>query len=413
MTDTPPAQFDWATELSDAQGHVTLSKQEAKEIGARLRSMSAKLKAYEDLGDAADDVQLLRMGYAAARLEIESPHGQQNKDTPHGQVPEARCQACIYRHDGVYGSWAPDCPVHNYDGTLRTTHDQKPAEIEHVAGDVSKNGAELNMSAQQPAPAAVVYSTPEEMFDAILTPQPAPGERCQHCIDRHDGVYGSWAAPCPYHDDDGKPRPTANAAPQQEAQEPCPTCAALARTVMLDQVSFDRKPDCYGIRQITDDEGVEEWADIRTSPDVAREEANDMMATGRGEIYEVVPLWTTPKPSPTAQAAESVQDMQSVNDAVTIELPTLPDPDLRDVGTTPRDIKEFLRGYATEYALTALTARAPADSVLEDAAQVEIDLFNDLNRISGNTLTAYAKEMCRLGYRKTNAARKQGETNEH
>ncbi len=413
MTDTPPAQFDWATELSDAQGHVTLSKQEAKEIGARLRSMSAKLKAYEDLGDAADDVQLLRMGYAAARLEIESPHGQQNKDTPHGQVPEARCQACIYRHDGVYGSWAPDCPVHNYDGTLRTTHDQKPAEIEHVAGDVSKNGAELNMSAQQPAPAAVVYSTPEEMFDAILTPQPAPGERCQHCIDRHDGVYGSWAAPCPYHDDDGKPRPTANAAPQQEAQEPCPTCAALARTVMLDQVSFDRKPDCYGIRQITDDEGVEEWADIRTSPDVAREEANDMMATGRGEIYEVVPLWTTPKPSPTAQAAESVQDMQSVNDAVTIELPPLPDPDLRDVGTTPRDIKEFLRGYATEYALTALTARAPADSVLEDAAQVEIDLFNDLNRISGNTLTAYAKEMCRLGYRKTNAARKQGETNEH
>jgi hypothetical protein len=49
-----------------------------------------------------------------------------------------------------------------------------------------------------------------------------------------------------------------------------------------------------------------------------------------------------------------------------------------------------------------------ADSVLEDAAQVEIDLFNDLNRIYGNTLTAYAKELCRLGYRKTNAARKQG-----
>ena len=50
-------------------------------------------------------------------------------------------------------------------------------------------------------------------------------------------------------------------------------------------------------------------------------------------------------------------------------LPPLPDPDLRDVGTTPRDIKEFLRGYATEYALTALTARAPEGSVLEDAAR--------------------------------------------
>ena len=95
------------------------------------------------------------------------------------------------------------------------------------------------------------------------------------------------------------------------------------------------------------------------------------------------------------------------------DLPPLPDPDLRDVGTNPEDIKNFLRGYATEYAKVALAARAPADSVLEDAARLEIDLFNDLNRIYGNTLTAYAKEMCRLGYRKTNAARKQGETNEH
>ena len=83
MTDAKqPAQFDWATELSDAQGHVTLSEQEAKEIGARLRSMGEKLKVYEDLGDAGSDVQLLRMGYAAARLEIESLRGQQNKDTP-------------------------------------------------------------------------------------------------------------------------------------------------------------------------------------------------------------------------------------------------------------------------------------------------------------------------------------------
>src|SRR3990167_5823198 len=50
MTDAKqPAQFDWVTELSDAQGHVTLSEQEAKEIGARLRT-----------------------GYEAARLEIES-----------------------------------------------------------------------------------------------------------------------------------------------------------------------------------------------------------------------------------------------------------------------------------------------------------------------------------------------------
>ena len=39
---------------------------------AELETLRAKLKTHEDLGDAADDVQLLRMGYTAARLEIES-----------------------------------------------------------------------------------------------------------------------------------------------------------------------------------------------------------------------------------------------------------------------------------------------------------------------------------------------------
>ncbi len=37
-----------------------------------IETLRAKLKAYEDLGGAGSDVQLLRMGYAAARLEIES-----------------------------------------------------------------------------------------------------------------------------------------------------------------------------------------------------------------------------------------------------------------------------------------------------------------------------------------------------
>ena len=99
-TQQHPDQFDWATELLDAEGHVTLSAKEAHEIGARLRrlhaesemrrtalldemqkaaqqhaeneTLRAKIKAYEDIDEAASDVQLLRMGYAAARLEIES-----------------------------------------------------------------------------------------------------------------------------------------------------------------------------------------------------------------------------------------------------------------------------------------------------------------------------------------------------
>ena len=70
-------------------------------------------------------------------------------------------------------------------------------------------------------------------------------------------------------------------------------------------------------------------------------------------------------PSTTAQSADSVP---SVSD-----LPPLPAPDLRDVGTKPQEIKEFLKGYATEYARTAIAARAPADSVTAPAPPPECE----------------------------------------
>ena len=115
--------------------------------------------------------------------------------TPHGQVPEALNQLFEKLEDCIY-EWsnyvrADDAPTtlpkytagaikdlrvavaELYHRALRNAHVQNPTKIEHVAGDASENGAELDTS-QQPAPAEVVYSTPEEMFDAILTPQPAP-----------------------------------------------------------------------------------------------------------------------------------------------------------------------------------------------------------------------------------------------
>jgi len=152
-----------------------------------------------------------------------------------------------------------------------------------------------------------------------------------------------------------------------------------ARTVMLDQVSFDRKPDCYGIRQITDDDGVEEWVDIRTSPDVAREEANDMMATGRGEIYEVVPLWTTPQPTQPQARRDALEEAAAAVEKAT---PTpqadgQPAPDeiinmAREQGLPETEIEGVFRVNADDLCRVAaaiLAARAPADSVLEDAAQ--------------------------------------------
>ena len=47
-------------------------------------------------------------------------------------------------------------------------------------------------------------------------------------------------------------------------------------------------------------------------------------------------------------------------------LPPLSEPDLRDVGTKPQDIKDFLRGYATEYAKQALRFSQPAPAPLSD-----------------------------------------------
>ena len=86
--------------------------------------------------------------------------------------------------------------------------------------------------------------------------------------------------------------------------------------------------------------------------------------------------------SPELQAmiiARCVEKDQADSVPAVSDLPPLPAPDLRDVGTKPQEIKEFLKGYATEYARTAIAARAPADSVQEDAARLDWLLL----RVSG------------------------------
>lgn len=133
MTDEQhPAQFDWATELSDAQGHVTMSEQEAHEIGARLRSMGAKLNAYEDLDEAASDVQLLRTDYAAARLEIESLKAQLHAAK---QINAARFELLAA---SIPGSALR--PPHGQAPAQQETFDHGPqaTSIEEAARDVGK-----------------------------------------------------------------------------------------------------------------------------------------------------------------------------------------------------------------------------------------------------------------------------------
>ena len=88
-------------------------------------------------------------------------------------------------------------------------------------------------------------------------------------------------------------------------------------------------------------------------------EANMQLVRTGDDAFMLVPYKVA-----TAQSADSVQEEA--------DLPPLPDPDLRDVGTKPQDVKDFLNGYATEYARLALAARAPAESVGRDAILPEL-----------------------------------------
>jgi len=111
---------------------------------------------------------------------------------------------------------------------LHAAHVQNPAEIEHVAGDVSKNGAELNMSAQQPAPAT------QQAEVRPVTPYTCP--KC-HALWLHwpaeqsgfgmDTLNCRSTTHCDYCEKGGVEQlerlervPAALKAPQQEAQEP-------------------------------------------------------------------------------------------------------------------------------------------------------------------------------------------------
>ena len=53
-------------------------------------------------------------------------------------VPDDRCQHCVNRSDGFYGSFAPECPLHNDDGTAHTQAAPQPVEHPLVASDTMR-----------------------------------------------------------------------------------------------------------------------------------------------------------------------------------------------------------------------------------------------------------------------------------
>ena len=277
-----PAQFDWATELLDAQGHVTLSEQEAHEIGARLRRLHSENETLrverernldsirvnnEIINKKNAELESLRTGYAAARMEIESL--------------QARIKTMAEEH-------ADELMVAHLDGRARAA---QPAGAQHPGTAY----ADLMQEASDWICEHVDNGTPGAMMWAIRLQSAAQKLRASHV---------------------------------QAPAQPAPVCGSPAG------------------------------------------------------------------------------------------LPPLPDPDLRDVGTTPGGIKEFLRGYATEYAKAALASSAPADSVPEDAARLDwlalagptsicvvIDREHDGEvEVSTDDVTGYGKTLREA----LDAARKQG-----
>ena len=66
-------------------------------------------------------------------------------------------------------------------------------------------------------------------------------------------------------------------------------------------------------------------------------------------VRRALATWGQVKAAPAAQG-------DAEDAATSFDLPPLPDPDLRDVGAKPQEIKEFLKGYATAYARAVLAA---------------------------------------------------------
>ena len=88
------------------------------------------------------------------------------------------------------------------------------------------------------------------------------------------------------------------------------------------------------------------------------------------------------------QAAPQQEAQELVLEGYT--LPPLSEPDLRDVGTKPQDIKDFLRGYATEYAKRALRLSQPAPAPLSEDVVKDVRKALDRAFIMGQNYWADA-----------------------
>ena len=139
--------------------------------------------------------------------------------------------------------------------------------------------------------------------------------------------------------------------------ELCRLYVAVFRGVEVDRVRVDLEADWTAVhdatQELTDHMDVVIGFPLKGKPDYEALAPKFFAYFHRLAAHAIrAPHGQAPAGAAQADSVPAVSD-----------LPPLPAPDLRDVGTKPQEIKEFLKGYATEYARTAIAARAPADSV--------------------------------------------------
>lgn len=440
---TPPGQVPDALRLADECGYE-LAPWTREEIAAELLRLHAENEALRAQQDDAYD------------------HGPQTET-----VEEAARDV---------GKWLNERPNRPLDlrhvamlthHAKRTAHVQNPAEIEHVAGDVSKNGAEVNTSTQQPAPAG---ATPAESVERIvhlrayrerriyvagpMTGLPEynfplfnstavrlrsegwhvenPSEhghiegagwadylrwdisRIATCgaIYLLPGWSNSKGATLEVHIAgvlglevllaDGAEAPTPQPAPAAGVTVEQVEDAIGLQSTAWDTIGAEKIVEA--VLRLTNGQAPATQQAASSAVLKAIREANMQLVRTGDNAFMLVPYKVA-----TAQAAESVpapvldsllnivinhearatpEEVRSMAAELATyraarapaesvpaisDLPPLPDPDLRDVGTKPQEIKEFLNGYATEYARTAIAARATADSVPAWANQAVIE----------------------------------------
>ncbi|MBW8463348.1 hypothetical protein [Acidovorax sp.] len=286
-------------------------------------------------------------------------------------------------------------------------HVQNPAEIEHVAGDVSKNGVETNMSTQQPAPAG---ATPDATWCAYVA-----GMICTYLKEDADGakakaIAGIIERRLMFLAVTPQPTPAAGVTVEQVED------AIGLQSTAWDTIGAEKIVEAVlrltnGQAPATQQAGVVLSDDLRDrlvaiSEAIADQDDRAAQAMLR-EILEVPQADSQPAPVAAFEVADAIADSQYLAGVSAGWNAANAD----DPNAALQKLHESRAGYLKPLR----AARAPADSVLEDAADPLQGAANWLAEAHGQFCVAVLQGCLMIGYNRAKrlhdvaiAARKQG-----